>query len=155
MEIDIIWLWVLFNIGVALVQAAVTIVLAAWLLDVRIRWELTPRGIRKIGQKALRDIFQHLRRDSFGRHDTRHRGGGGEPPQAAVAEPGEVEEGEQVVVADVEEEVVRARVVAVLEDLRQRELQHALVELDGPPDVGAQQREVVQTASRAGRPVGQ
>ena len=33
---------VLFNIGVALVQAAVTIVLAAWLLDVRIRWDLTP-----------------------------------------------------------------------------------------------------------------
>ena len=33
---------VLFNIGIALAQAAVTIGLAAWLLDVRIRWDLTP-----------------------------------------------------------------------------------------------------------------
>jgi ABC-2 type transport system permease protein len=33
---------VLFNIGVALAQAAVTIGLAAWLLDVAIRWDLTP-----------------------------------------------------------------------------------------------------------------
>ena len=45
-------------------------------------------------------------------------------------------------------------VVAVLEDLGQRELQHPLVELDGPLDVGAQQREVVQPArARLGRPV--
>jgi len=42
------------------------------------RWELTPRGIRRIGQKALRDIFQHLKRDSFGKHETRFRGAGGE-----------------------------------------------------------------------------
>ena len=42
------------------------------------RWELTPRAIRKIGQKALRDIFQHLRRDAFGRHETHFRGRGGE-----------------------------------------------------------------------------
>ena len=33
---------VLFNIGIALAQAAVTIVLAAWLLDVSIRWDLMP-----------------------------------------------------------------------------------------------------------------
>jgi uncharacterized protein with von Willebrand factor type A (vWA) domain len=42
------------------------------------RWELTPRAIRKIGQKALRDIFQHLKRDSFGKHESRFRGAGGE-----------------------------------------------------------------------------
>ncbi len=42
------------------------------------RWELTPRGIRKIGQKALRDIFQHLKRDNFGKHESRFRGTGGE-----------------------------------------------------------------------------
>jgi uncharacterized protein with von Willebrand factor type A (vWA) domain len=42
------------------------------------RWELTPRAIRKIGQKALRDIFQHLHRDAFGRHETHFRGRGGE-----------------------------------------------------------------------------
>jgi uncharacterized protein with von Willebrand factor type A (vWA) domain len=42
------------------------------------RWELTPRGIRRIGQKALRDIFQHLKRDNFGKHESRFRGAGGE-----------------------------------------------------------------------------
>ena len=29
------------------------------------RWELTARGIRKIGQKALQDIFNKLKRDGF------------------------------------------------------------------------------------------
>src|SRR5436309_8446855 len=32
------------------------------------RWELTARGMRKIGQKALQDIFNKLKRDGFGRH---------------------------------------------------------------------------------------
>ena len=41
----------------------------------------------------------------------------------ADVEAGEVEERQQVAVADVEEEVVGAGVVAVLEDLRERELQ--------------------------------
>jgi len=40
--------------------------------------ELTPRAIRKIGQKALRDIFQHLAKDRFGNHETDHRGRGGD-----------------------------------------------------------------------------
>src|ERR1700704_5672552 len=40
--------------------------------------ELTPRAIRKIGQKALRDIFQHLTRDRFGNHEADHRGRGGD-----------------------------------------------------------------------------
>src|SRR3984893_16955520 len=35
--------------------------------------ELTPRAIRKIGQKALKDIFQHLTRDRFGNHEADHR----------------------------------------------------------------------------------
>jgi uncharacterized protein with von Willebrand factor type A (vWA) domain len=39
---------------------------------------LTPRGIRKIGQKALQDIFQYLKRDAFGKHATNLRGRGGE-----------------------------------------------------------------------------
>jgi uncharacterized protein with von Willebrand factor type A (vWA) domain len=30
--------------------------------------ELTPQGVRKIGQKALGDIFQHLTADGFGSH---------------------------------------------------------------------------------------
>ena len=40
--------------------------------------ELTPRAIRKIGQKALKDIFQHLARDRFGNHEADHRGRGGD-----------------------------------------------------------------------------
>src|SRR5579883_2964839 len=42
------------------------------------RWELTARGIRKIGQKALQDIFNKLKRDGFGRHLSPFRGIGGE-----------------------------------------------------------------------------
>ncbi|GHO42483.1 vWA domain-containing protein [Ktedonospora formicarum] len=42
------------------------------------RWELTARGIRKIGQKALQDIFNKLKRDGFGRHASPFRGVGGE-----------------------------------------------------------------------------
>jgi uncharacterized protein with von Willebrand factor type A (vWA) domain len=42
------------------------------------RWELTARGIRKIGQKALQDIFNKLKRDGFGRHVSPYRGTGGE-----------------------------------------------------------------------------
>ncbi len=41
-------------------------------------WELTARGIRKIGQKALQDIFNKLKRDGFGRHVSPFRGVGGE-----------------------------------------------------------------------------
>ena len=42
------------------------------------RYELTPRAIRKIGQKALRDIFAQLKKDRIGRHETDHRGTGGD-----------------------------------------------------------------------------
>jgi len=41
-------------------------------------YELTPRGIRKIGQKALQDIFEKLKKDAFGGHNLRRRGTGGE-----------------------------------------------------------------------------
>ena len=37
-------------------------------------FELTPRGVRRIGQLALRDIYQQLRRDAMGRHPVRRRG---------------------------------------------------------------------------------
>ncbi|MGH7825893.1 MAG: VWA domain-containing protein [Candidatus Binatia bacterium] len=37
-------------------------------------FELTPRGVRRVGQLALRDIYQQLRRDGMGRHSTRNRG---------------------------------------------------------------------------------
>ncbi|GCE49717.1 uncharacterized protein with von Willebrand factor type A (vWA) domain [Thermosporothrix hazakensis] len=42
------------------------------------RWELTARAIRKIGQKALQDIFNKLKRDGFGRHVVPYRGTGGD-----------------------------------------------------------------------------
>ena len=41
-------------------------------------WELTPRGTRKIGQKALGEIYAQLKKDSAGKHATRERGAGGE-----------------------------------------------------------------------------
>src|SRR5438309_2038895 len=41
--------------------------------------ELTARAIRKIADKALRDIFAHLKRDRFGRHMLNRRGAGGDP----------------------------------------------------------------------------
>jgi len=42
------------------------------------RYELTPRGMRKIGQKALEDIFAQLRKDRVGGHNLNLRGAGGE-----------------------------------------------------------------------------
>jgi uncharacterized protein with von Willebrand factor type A (vWA) domain len=43
------------------------------------RYELTPRGIRKIGQRSLEEIFATLKRDAFGGHRMRVRGRGGDP----------------------------------------------------------------------------
>jgi Ca-activated chloride channel homolog len=40
------------------------------------RWSVTPRGVRKIQDKALEDLFQTFRRDSLGRHDTPEKGAG-------------------------------------------------------------------------------
>ncbi|MBI4609863.1 MAG: VWA domain-containing protein [Candidatus Rokubacteria bacterium] len=42
------------------------------------RLELTARAIRKIAEKALRDVFTHLKRDRFGRHAVERRGAGGD-----------------------------------------------------------------------------
>src|SRR2546422_3821941 len=47
------------------------------------RLELTARAIRKLGDKALRDIFAHLKRDRFGRHVVERRGAGGDPTHEA------------------------------------------------------------------------
>ena len=38
--------------------------------------QLSPKGVRKIGQLALRDIYQGLLRDRPGGHQTDHRGAG-------------------------------------------------------------------------------
>jgi uncharacterized protein with von Willebrand factor type A (vWA) domain len=40
--------------------------------------QLTPRATRKLGQKALQDIFAYLKRDAFGKHAVSIRGRGGE-----------------------------------------------------------------------------
>src|SRR5690242_18847840 len=72
----------------------------------------------------------------------------------ADVQAGEVEKGQQVAVPDVEEEVIGPLVVAVLDDLGQRELQDSLVEADRPLHVGAQQGGVVDAAGAARRPFG-
>ena len=41
-------------------------------------WELTPRGTRKIGQRALKEIYAQLKSDSFGKHEIRESGTGGD-----------------------------------------------------------------------------
>ena len=38
------------------------------------RFELTPRGVRKIGRLALRDIYKQLSREGIGQHPMHHRG---------------------------------------------------------------------------------
>ncbi len=43
------------------------------------RYELTPRGIRKIGQRSLEEIFSTLKKDAFGSHRALSRGRGGDP----------------------------------------------------------------------------
>ncbi len=40
------------------------------------KYELTPKGMRKIGQRALQDIFTSLTRDALGTHQTLFRGSG-------------------------------------------------------------------------------
>ncbi len=41
-------------------------------------WELTPRGTRKIGQRALVEIYGQLKKSMAGKHDVRDTGSGGE-----------------------------------------------------------------------------
>ncbi len=70
---------------------------------------------------------------------------------------GKVEEPEQRPVAEVEEEVAGAVVVAVLDQFDQREAEEILVERDRLLDVAADQREVMdarRSAAPAARPCG-
>jgi len=41
-------------------------------------WELTPKAIRRIGQKALGEIYAQIKKSSYGKHATRERGPGTE-----------------------------------------------------------------------------
>ena len=65
----------------------------------------------------------------------------------AEVESGKVEEGEEVAVADIEEEVGAARVVTVLEEFRQREFEQVLVERDRLLDIGGEQGSTTQDRS--------
>ncbi len=47
--------------------------------DLEGRWRVTPRGVRRIQDRALDDLFQTFRRDSLGRHDTQEKGEGSVP----------------------------------------------------------------------------
>lgn len=42
------------------------------------KFSLTPRGMRKIGEKALSSVFSSLKKDRLGQHNIRRRGNGGE-----------------------------------------------------------------------------
>ncbi len=42
------------------------------------QWELTPRGIRKLGEKALGEIYAQLKKSAQGKHPVREKGRGGE-----------------------------------------------------------------------------
>jgi len=42
------------------------------------RYELTPRGMRKIGQRALKDVFSQLKKDRTGTHNLNSKGPGTE-----------------------------------------------------------------------------
>lgn len=59
-------------------QLAKTLEDAGLIKEGRRGHELTPQGVRKIGEKALADIFLHLKRDSVGQHEIRHNGQTGE-----------------------------------------------------------------------------
>jgi uncharacterized protein with von Willebrand factor type A (vWA) domain len=51
---------------------------AGYIRQTRRGYELTPQGVRKIGEKALNDIFADLKRDRMGQHDLRREGGAGD-----------------------------------------------------------------------------
>lgn len=54
---------------------------AGYIMKTKDGLQLTPLAMRKIGQKALRDIFSFIKRDRFGQHDTHQRGGVGMPTE--------------------------------------------------------------------------
>jgi uncharacterized protein with von Willebrand factor type A (vWA) domain len=47
--------------------------------DLEGKWRVTPRGVRRIQDRALDDLFQTFRRDGLGRHDTPDKGEGTVP----------------------------------------------------------------------------
>lgn len=56
---------------------------AGYIKKTRRGFELTPQGVRKIGEKALTDIFAQLKRDRIGTHEIDRQGGAGERTDAS------------------------------------------------------------------------
>ncbi|HET9662055.1 MAG TPA: VWA domain-containing protein [Thermomicrobiales bacterium] len=56
---------------------------AGFIKKTRRGFELTPQGVRKIGEKALTDIFAQLKRDRIGAHEIDRQGGAGERTDAS------------------------------------------------------------------------
>jgi uncharacterized protein with von Willebrand factor type A (vWA) domain len=54
---------------------------AGYIIKTKDGMVLTPRAMRKIGHKALRDIFSFIKRGRLGEHDIRERGGLGMPTE--------------------------------------------------------------------------
>jgi uncharacterized protein with von Willebrand factor type A (vWA) domain len=54
---------------------------SGYIVKTKERMVLTSRAMRKIGQKALRDVFFFIKRDRLGDHDTHARGGLGMPTE--------------------------------------------------------------------------
>ncbi len=40
------------------------------------KWQVTPKGMRRIQNRALDDLFQSMHRDAAGKHDSSHKGDG-------------------------------------------------------------------------------
>lgn len=40
------------------------------------RWQVSPKGLRRIQDSALNDLFQTFKRDALGKHETAHKGDG-------------------------------------------------------------------------------
>jgi uncharacterized protein with von Willebrand factor type A (vWA) domain len=59
-------------------QLAKTLEESGYIRKTRRGYELTPQGVRKIGEKALTDIFAHLKRDRSGQHELQREGGAGD-----------------------------------------------------------------------------
>ena len=58
--------------GVARMESALEE--GGYVIDRGDRFELTPRGVRRVGQLALRDIYKQLKREAIGRHAIERRG---------------------------------------------------------------------------------
>jgi uncharacterized protein with von Willebrand factor type A (vWA) domain len=69
----------------SLKHAMLLVVNAGYLSQREGRLRLSPKGVRKIGQLALRDIYQGLLRDRAGGHQTDHRGSIELRPEATKA----------------------------------------------------------------------